>query len=172
MTNTTIETRNLDQYGSAALQWTRAQDLLARESASKDVPFFLNTVRPDGRPHSVGIGAVWFENALHFVSGPGTRKSRNLAENPACTVSVRLTGMDLVLEGDARRITDESTLDRIAARYREAGWPAEREGAAFTAPYTAPSGGPPPWYVYRISLRAAHAVATTEPGGATRWTFS
>ncbi|MFS8102248.1 pyridoxamine 5'-phosphate oxidase family protein [Lentzea alba] len=172
MTNSTIETRNLDQYGNSALPWTLAQDLLAQESASKDVPFFLNTVRPDGRPHSVGVGAVWFEDALHFVSGPGTRKSRNLAENPACTVSVRLTGMDLVLEGDAHRVTDESTLDRIAARYREAGWPAEREGQAFTAPYTAPSGGPPPWYVYRISLRAAHAVATAGPGGATRWTFS
>jgi hypothetical protein len=171
MTNTTIETRNLDQYGSTALPWSLAQDLLAGESASKDVPFFLNTVRPDGRPHSVGIGAVWFEDALYFVSGPGTRKSRNLAENPACTVSVRLTGMDLVLEGDAHRITDESTLDRVAARYRESGWPAEREGQAFTAPYTAPSGGPPPWYVYRITLRAAHAVATVEPGGATRWTF-
>ena len=171
MTNTTIETRNLDQYGNAALQWSQARDLLARESASKDVPFFLNTVRPDGRPHSVGIGAVWFEDALYFVSGPGTRKSRNLAENPACTVSVRLSGMDLVLEGDAHRITDESTLDRVAARYRESGWPAEREGAAFTAPYTAPSGGPAPWYVYRISLTSAHAVATVEPGGATRWTF-
>jgi hypothetical protein len=172
MTNSTAKTRNLDQYGNAPLQWSQAEDLLAAESAAKDVPFFLNTVRPDGRPHSVGIGAVWFEDALHFVSGPGTRKSRNLAENPACTVSVRLTGMDLVLEGDAHRVTDESTLDRIAARYRAAGWPAEREGQAFTAPYTAPSGGPPPWYVYRISLRAAHAVASVEPGGATRWTFS
>lgn len=172
MTNTSIETRNLDQYGNSALRWSRAQDLLTAESASKDVPFFLNTVRPDGRPHSVGIGAIWFDDTLYFVSGPGTRKSRNLAENPACTVSARLTGMDLVLEGDAHRITDESTLERVAARYREIGWPAEREGRAFTAPYTAPSGGPPPWYVYRISLRAAHAVATVAPGGATRWTFS
>jgi hypothetical protein len=172
MTNTTIKTRNLDQYGNPALSWAAARDLLGKESASKDVPFFLNTVRPDGRPHSVGIGAVWFEDALYFVSGPGTRKSRNLTANPACTVSVRLTGMDLVLEGDAHRITDASTLDRVAARYRRSGWPAERDGAAFTAPYSAPSAGPAPWYVYRISLTAAHAVATVEPGGATRWTFS
>ncbi|MDX8032916.1 pyridoxamine 5'-phosphate oxidase family protein [Lentzea sp. BCCO 10_0856] len=171
MTNTTIETRNLDQYGCPALEWARAQELLATESAAKDVPFFLNTVRPDGRPHSVGIGAAWFEDTLWFVSGPGTRKSRNLAANPACTVSVRLTGLDLVLEGTAHRVTEESTLDRVAARYRSGGWAAEREGAAFTAPYTAPSGGPPPWYVYRISLTAAHAVATAEPSGATRWTF-
>lgn len=173
MTNSTVKTRNLDQYGNAALQWTTARDLLDKESATVNVPFFLNTVRPDGRPHSVGIGAIWFGDALYFVSGPGTRKSRNLAENPACTISVRLTGLDLVLEGDAHRVTDESTLDLIAARYREeAGWPAEREGQAFTASYTAPSGGPPPWYLYRITLRAAHGVATAAPGGATRWTFS
>ncbi len=172
MTNSTIETRNLDRYGHAALPWTRARDLLAAVWTTTEQSFFLTTIGPDARPHSAGVGAAWVDDTLYFVSGPGTRKSRNLAENPACTVSVRLTGMDLVLEGDAHRITDESTLDRIAARYREAGWPAEREGAAFTAPYTAPSGGPPPWYVYRLSLRAAHAVATTEPGGATRWTFS
>ena len=169
---TTIETRNLDQYGNSALPWSRARDLLATESAAKDVPFFLNTVRPDGRPHSVGIGAIWFEDALYFVSGLDTRKSRNLAENPACTISVRLTGMDLVLEGDARLVGDESTLDRVAARYRESGWPAQREGAAFTAPFMAPSGGAGPWYVYRITLHSAHSVATMEPGGATRWTFA
>ncbi|MGW6448520.1 pyridoxamine 5'-phosphate oxidase family protein [Lentzea sp. NPDC055074] len=101
-----------------------------------------------------------------------TIETRDLAENPACTVSVRPTGMDLVLEGDAHRVTEESTLDRLAARYRQSGRPAEREGAAFTAPCTAPSGGPAPWNVYRISLHAAHAVAMAGPGGATRWTFA
>lgn len=170
MTNTT-ETRNLDGYGSAALPWTRAQDLLATETPAKDVPFFLNTVNQDGRPHSVGIGAIWFDDALYFTSGPGTRKSRNLAANPACTVSVRLTGLDLVLEGDAERVTDQSTLDRIAARYRETGWPAEVEGGAFTAPYSAPSAGKPPWHLFRLALRSAHAVASAEPYGATRWNF-
>src|SRR5690606_22568377 len=33
------------------------------------------------------------------------------------------------------------------------------------------SGGPPPWYVYEFVPEDAYAVATTEPGGATRWTF-
>ena len=39
----------------------------------------MATVRPDGRPHSAGVGAVWVDGALYFVSGPGTLKSRNLA---------------------------------------------------------------------------------------------
>jgi hypothetical protein len=35
----------------------------------------------------------------------------------------------------------------------------------------APSAGPPPWHVYRFTPTAATALATIEPGGATRWTF-
>jgi hypothetical protein len=34
---------------------------------------------------------------MYFTSGPGTLKSRNLAANQACSVSVRLPGIDLVL---------------------------------------------------------------------------
>jgi hypothetical protein len=114
---------------------------------------------------------VWVDDALWFVTGPRTRKARNLAENPRCTVSVRLPGVDLVLEGRAERVTDPEALERLAADYREAGWPAQVEGDAFTAPYSAPSAGPPPWHVYRLELRTAFGVATAEPHGASRWRF-
>ena len=52
-----------------------------------------------------------------------------------------LEGIDLVLEGEATRVTDRPTLERLAGLYREGGWPAEVEGEAFTAPYSAPSAG-------------------------------
>jgi len=106
------------------------------------------------------------------VSGPNTRKSRNLAANPLCTISTRLEGMDLVLEGEAKRVVDTATLETVAAHYRQGGWPAEVEGDAFTAPYSAPSAGRPPWYLYRFTVRTAVAVASAEPHGATRWTFA
>jgi hypothetical protein len=80
--------------------------------------------------------------------------------------------MDLVLEGDASRVVDTETLERLAAVYRASGWPAEVEGDAFTAPYTAPSGGPPPWNLYRVAVRTAFGVASAEPSGATRWRFA
>jgi hypothetical protein len=135
------------------------------------VTYFLATVRPDGRPHAAGVGAVWFDDTLWFVSGPETRKSRNLAANPACTISVSLPGLDLVFEGHADRVTDTKTLERLAAVYRDGGWPAQVEGDAFTAPYSAPSAGPPPWYLYRVTLHEAFGVAGAEPHGATRWRF-
>ena len=64
------------------------------------------------------------------------------------------------------------TLETLAAHYRDGGWPAEVEGDAFTAPYSAPSAGPPPWHLYRLTCHTAFAVATAEPHGATRWRFA
>jgi hypothetical protein len=167
-----ISTRNLDRYGSAALLWSRPREILASDTPEADLTFFVATARADGRPHSAGVGGAWVDDAFFFTSGPGTQKSRNLAANPACTVSVRLRGIDLVLEGDAHRVSDPSTLERLAAVYRTGGWPAQVEDGAFTAPYSAPSAGPPPWYLYRLTLRAAVGVATAEPYGATRWEFA
>ncbi|XVQ09633.1 pyridoxamine 5'-phosphate oxidase family protein [Spirillospora sp. CA-255316] len=165
------EAVDLDIYGSGPLPWSTAHDRLAAELPRADVPLFLGTVRPDGRPHSAAVGACWFDGDLYFTSGPGTRKARNLAANPACTISVRLTGVDLVLEGEAARTVDPGILARVAAGYREGGWPAEVDGDALTAPYSAQSAGPPPWHLYRFTFHTAFGVATTEPFGATRWRF-
>ncbi|WP_328617999.1 pyridoxamine 5'-phosphate oxidase family protein [Amycolatopsis sp. NBC_00355] len=165
-------TKNLDRYGSAPLEWSRARDILVADTPTADLTFFVSTVRPDGRPHSAGVGAVWVEDALYFKAGPGTRRARNLAENPACTVAVRLRGMDLTLEGEAGRVTDSATVERVAVVYREGGWPATAEGATLTAPYSAPSAGAPPWHLYRLALHRAIGVASAEPHGATRWDFA
>jgi hypothetical protein len=52
------------------------------------------------------------------------------------------------------------------------GGPAEVDGDAFTAPYSAPSAGPPPWHLYFFTLRTAFGVATAEPYGAARRRFA
>lgn len=169
------ETTNLDRYGNQALPWPRVRDQLFAPAGAPgpSSSFFLSTVRPDGRPHSAGVGAIADGDDLYVVSGHGTRKSRNLAANPACTISVSLNGIDVVLEGEATRVTDHETLERLAARYRDGGWPAEVDAAAegFTAPYSAPSAGPPPWRLYRFTFHTAFGVAGEKPDGATRWRF-
>ena len=167
----TIEVTNLDRYGFPALPWSRAHDLLAAGPLGIGTTFFLGTSRPDGRPHSAAIGAIWHDGDLCFTSGPGTRKARNLVANPACTISVGLEGIDVVFEGEATRVTDPATLEHVAALYREGGWPAEVDGDAFTAPFSAPSAGPAPWHLYRFVFDTAFGVATAEPHGATRWRF-
>lgn len=167
---TPVETRNLDIYGHPALPWSRPRDLLAG-GIFFGRPAFLGTVRPDCRPHAAGVGALWLDGNVYFTSSPAARKARNLAANPACTLSASLENIDIVFEGEAVRVTDQPTLERLAARCREGGWPLQVEGDAFTGPYSAPSAGPPPWYLYRFTYHTAVGNATAEPHGATRWQF-
>ena len=99
-------TTNLDGTSEAEpLPWTRARDLLDA-GALTEAASFLGSVRPDGTPHSARIGAAWCDGSVYFQTGQQTRKARNLEANPACTPSASLTGIDLVFEGLAERITD------------------------------------------------------------------
>ena len=159
-----------DLYELDPVPWSMAVKALESNEPQKQTPF-LTTTRPDGRPHVAGVGALWDSGKVYVVSGPGTQKSRNLARNPSCIVAFSLTGIDLVIEGTAARVTDEATLQHMAERYADQGWPARVENGAFTYDYSAPSAGPPPWYVYEITPTTVYGVLGTEPGGATRWRF-
>jgi len=160
--------KNLDIYGAKPIPWSRA---LKQLGSSAPGTYWLATTRLDGRPHVAAVGALWVDGKIYFVSGMRTRKSRNLAANPSCVVSVSLPGIDLVFEGAAIRVADRPTLLRLAKRYADQGWPASVSGAAFTAEYSAPSAGPPPWYLYVVRPFSSFDAATTEPSGATRWRF-
>ncbi|MET8874699.1 pyridoxamine 5'-phosphate oxidase family protein [Nocardia sp. NPDC004604] len=134
---------------------------------------WLTTINPDGSPHVTAVGALWVEGTFWFVTGARTRKGRNLARDPRCSVSVSTREFDLVLDGTATQVTDTTLVADMAQRYVGAGWPARVDdtGRALTAAYSAPSAGPPPWHVYRVTARTATALSTVEPGGATRWRF-
>ncbi|MDP9264667.1 MAG: pyridoxamine 5'-phosphate oxidase family protein [Chloroflexota bacterium] len=164
-----MDQKNLDIYGADSIQWSRALEQL---EAGAMQTHWLATVRPDGRPHVMAVGALWVDGKFYFTSGSGTRKSRNLAENANCVISVALSGLDLVVEGTAARVIDEATLQRIAERYEQQGWPASVSDGAINAEYSAPSAGPPPWDLYAVTPTTAFGVATAEPGGATRWRFN
>jgi hypothetical protein len=166
------ETVNLAElYEQELMPWSRALEALGTGSLGPDVPCFLGTVRENGRPHSAGVGVAQHDGDLYFTSGPATRKSRNLVENPACTLSLRLVGIDLIFEGDAQRVVDRLTLDQVTAVFRAGGWPAEVDGDAITAGYSAQSAGPPPWRLYRLNVQTAFGVGLREPHGASRWRF-
>jgi pyridoxamine 5'-phosphate oxidase-like protein len=166
------ETVNLAElYDEELMPWSRAWEALSPGSLGPEAACFLSTVRPNGRPHSAGIGVAEFDGDVYFTSGPESRKSRNLAANPTCTLSMRLEGMDVVLEGEAHRVTDRAALDGVVAAFREGGWPAEVDGDAITAAYSAQSAGPPPWHLYRLEVHTAFGVALREPHGASRWRF-
>lgn len=134
---------------------------------------WLATINPDGSPHVTAVGGLWADGAWWFETGEGSRKGRNVARDPRCTLSVATHEFDLTVEGEAARVTDPPTVAKMCARWVSAGWPCEvdESGTALTAPFSAPSAGPPPWAVYRITPKAATALVTVEPGGATRFRF-
>jgi pyridoxine/pyridoxamine 5'-phosphate oxidase len=165
------KTKNLaDLYGLKPLEWERAERQLLDASGHRTC--WLATVDPDGKPHIAGVGALWVDGKMYFTSGPRTRKSRNLAENPNVSMSVALGDMDLVIEGTASKVTDEATVADLAKRYDAQGWPARAEGTVLTAEYSAPSAGPAPWELYVIKPAKAFGTGTAEPHGATRWDFT
>jgi general stress protein 26 len=84
--------------------------------------FWLSTVRGDGRPHVTPLPAVWLGGALHFCSGSHEQKSRNLQSNPRCVLSAGAnrfrSGLDVVVEGTAARVTDKARLQELAALWK------------------------------------------------------
>jgi hypothetical protein len=164
--------------GLPPVDWTAVTERL--DAGSAPAPGALNsrttwlaTVNEDGSPHVTAVGAVWFEGTFWFQTGARTRKGRNVARDPRCSIAVSIPDADLVIEGQAARVTDRATVARVAKVWADQGWPAEADesGSGITAPFNAPSLGPPPWNVYRMEPRSATVALNAEPGGLTRFNF-
>jgi nitroimidazol reductase NimA-like FMN-containing flavoprotein (pyridoxamine 5'-phosphate oxidase superfamily) len=80
--------------------------------------FWLATVRADGRPHVTPVVGVWHDGALHFSTADTEQKAINLRANPHVILTTGCNrwaeGLDVVVEGDAERITDQDELERLA----------------------------------------------------------
>jgi hypothetical protein len=164
--------------GLPPVDWSAVVEKL--EAGSAPAPDALNsrttwltTVNHDGSPHVTAVGALWLDGTFWFQTGAGTRKGRNVVREPRCALALSIRDADVVLEGEAVRVTEPEALARIASAWAADGWPAEPDesGTGITAPFNAPSQGPPPWHVYRIEPRSATVVLGTEPGGLTRFRF-
>lgn len=174
-----MEAINLGQAdGLPPVEWAGIVEKLATGSAPAPDGLnarttWLSTVNEDGSPHVTAVGALWLDGTFWFQTGTGTRKGRNVARDPRCSVAVSVRDADVVLEGEATRVTDHAALINTAKAWAEQGWPAEPDesGSGITAPFNAPSQGPPPWNVYRIEPRSATVVLSVEPGGLTRFRF-
>lgn len=102
--------------GAVATPW---QD--ARQTIEEAELFWITTVRADGRPHVTPLPAVWQDDVLHFCTGAAEQKGINLTRNARCALttgnSAWKAGLDIVIEGEARRVTDEPRLQRLAAAW-------------------------------------------------------
>jgi general stress protein 26 len=136
--------------------------------------YWLTTVRPDGRPHTTPLIALWHDDAVWFCTGPGERKAHNLAANAHVTVTTGCNtigqGLDVIVEGDAERVTDHAALERVAelyvAKYTE-DWRFQVVDGAFEAP-----DNPGPAHVFRVAPTKAFAFAKGSPFSQTRYRFA
>jgi general stress protein 26 len=108
---------DFSELGSAPVPWAEVDAVLTRSEM-----FWLSTVRADGRPHVTPLPAVWVDGVLHFCTGDREQKSANLRANPNVVLTTGTSelrsGLDVVVEGVAVRITDRDRLLRLAALWK------------------------------------------------------
>jgi hypothetical protein len=161
--------------------WATADERLA--NPEKERTYWLATVRPDGRPHVMPIIALWMDGRLYFLAGEGTRKGKNLALESRCVIagsSTKLPSLDIILEGDTRKVADETTVRRVVEAFgSKLEWPhLEVEDGGVVGP-NAPTAGPPPYALYELTPATVFGLPGTagmektgDAGlGPTRWRF-
>jgi Pyridoxamine 5'-phosphate oxidase len=111
----------LDARFSEAKQpvdWGPVTDALVRAEL-----YWLTTVRNDGRPHTTPLIGAWVDDGFVFCTGPEEQKARNLAHSAAVTVTTGVNtwkdGLDVVVEGNAERVTGHDVLSRLSDAIRE-----------------------------------------------------
>jgi general stress protein 26 len=150
--------------GATPIAWAEARGRLEQAGV-----YWLATVRPDGRPHVTPLIAVWLDGALYFCTGESERKAKNLAGNPHCVLTTGSNalneGLDLVVEGDAVRVSDMARLQRLAERFvAKYNWHfTARDGAFY-------GDGGEAW-VYEVAPTTVFGFGKGEPFSQTRWRF-
>jgi general stress protein 26 len=97
-----------------ATPWRETEQALERAEL-----YWLTTVRAAGRPHVTPLIAAWHDGAMHFTTGLGEQKARNLERNAQVALTTGnntwAEGLDVIVEGTAVRVADRDALERLAA---------------------------------------------------------
>lgn len=93
--------------GSGLLPWSEAE---RRLTVAHD--YWCATVRSDGSPYVMPVWGVWLDGRVWFSSSLRSRKARNLAADPRCSMTVDDARDPVVVDGVVERVLDRG---RIAA---------------------------------------------------------
>ncbi|NYJ04417.1 pyridoxamine 5'-phosphate oxidase family protein [Petropleomorpha daqingensis] len=143
--------------GTGLLPWAEAE---RRLTVSHD--YWCATVSPDGRPHIMPVWGIWDHGRLWFSSGLRSRKARNLAADPRCTLTTDNARDPVVLEGRAEVVTEA---DRIAAFVDAVN---AKYGAGLTPDFQDPAVNG----TFAVTPGRVFALSGADfAGSPTRWTF-
>lgn len=144
--------------GTGLLPWSWARDRLAR---SHD--YWVATTRPDGHPHLMPVWGVWLDEALWFSCSRASRKARNLASHPVCSIATDNAYEPVVVEGRAELIDAHEAIVRFVAAVNE------KYGTSYGVDFFAQSSNA----CFRVRPRWAFGLLESDfTGSPTRWTFS
>ena len=144
--------------GTGLLPWSWAVDRLGR---SHD--YWVTSVWPDGRPHTMPVWGVWLDDALWFSSSVGSRKARNLTGDPRCTVATDDAQEPVVVEGRAAIVRDLPTIEHFL----------EHSNAKYETSYEVDFLDPDTNATIRVTpARAIGLVEADFTASPTRWTFT
>jgi nitroimidazol reductase NimA-like FMN-containing flavoprotein (pyridoxamine 5'-phosphate oxidase superfamily) len=154
--------------GADATAWSDARTALDEAEI-----FWLSTVRRDQRPHVTPLLGVWLDGSIYFCTGPDERKAKNLRLNSHCILTTgtnTLGGLDLVVEGDAGEVAEESERRSVADRFES------KYGAHFAKPEGTWSGLGDAMrsgdaLVYRVAPSRVFGFRKGGPYSQTRWDF-
>jgi PPOX class probable F420-dependent enzyme len=143
--------------GSGLIPWAEAERRLI---AAHD--FWCATVTPGGAPHVMPVWGVWLEDQVWFSSSLRSRKARNLAADPRCTLTTDDAQNPVVVEGTARQVVDRPALERFVAAMND------KYDGGMTLEFLDPTVNG------SYAVRPVRAFALTHDdfiGSPTRWTF-
>lgn len=141
--------------GRGLLPWSWAVPRLA---AARN--YLVSTTRKNGRPHSMPVWGVWIDDIFYFSTGQTSRKARNLAQNPRCTIAILHEDDEesIIVEGEAKKVSGKSALRRFGEAYqRKYDW----DMSTFNEPI----------YAVRPQVAFAFGAYHDFVGTATRWVF-
>lgn len=135
--------------------------------------FWVTTVRSDGRPHVTPVVAAWAEGAVWFSTGAEEQKFANLQANSHVVMTTGCNrwdfGLDVVVEGVARHVTDDAILDRIVTAFApkwDGRWKFGVRDGAFKVPW-----GEGLAMVFSVAPDRVFAHKKGDPFGATTHRF-
>jgi hypothetical protein len=140
------------------IPWAEAEANLAAS-----VNYWVASVSAGSVPHLMPVWGVWHGGALWFSSGGRSRKVRNIAAVPRCTISTEDAQSPVILSGPAEILTgraDIRTFIEVAnAKY---------EGGFYSEEFLDPAVNA----TVRLKPEWAFAIRHDDfSGSPTRWTF-
>ena len=104
----------LSKARKGLLPWNWAEDRLKQSRQ-----FWIATTRPDRRPHVMVVWALWMNGALYFSTGKTSRKARNLAKNPNCTMCAENAAEAVILDGKVKSERDVEVIRAFIRLYEK-----------------------------------------------------